>query len=265
MMHSSNGLNPDQERARDAVRRLPTPEAPAGFRLQLKRDFTEGTIRLPRRQTEEIGRFPRPILISVAMTVAAVIALLFVSIGNRGPSWEVRNPEPGGRLVVNGESIVMDETDTIRSLLRPGARLAVEDPIDVTIACDRHLLLQLTPGTEIVLPANPRRWFGRDLRTEIVHGMLFITTGERFRGATLTVATPEATVEVLGTTLAVILESYGTCVCVAQGSVRVGTDEDSIETVPEGKRKVFYKDGSPPSLEEISPSERAMFERLQAL
>ena len=65
--------------------------------------------------------------------------------------------------------------------------------------------------------------------------------------------------------LAVILEPYGTCVCVVQGSVRVGADGEAIEIVPEGKRKVFYKDGSPPSIEEISPTERTMFERLQAL
>jgi ferric-dicitrate binding protein FerR (iron transport regulator) len=74
-----------------------------------------------------------------------------------------------------------------------------------------------------------------------------IVTGPRFRGAVLRVVTPEADVEVIGTTLAVIRDATATCVCAFEGSVRMGPRTLELETVPPGMRRFLYNDGRPPA------------------
>lgn len=258
-------LDTDQRRARESARGLPMVPSDPGFRERLKRQFIERTIPAPPRAEKEASWFPKPVLISIALSAAAVIFLLFLSVANRGPSWEIVRPDPGARLLVDGEPLDLDRADMVEASLHSGARLAVEGSAAITFSCGEHLLIQLPVGTEITLPADPKRWLGRRLQTSITKGRLRIVTGEPFRGASLRVRTPDAEVEVLGTTLAVILEPYGTCVCVLDGSVRVHTESEPASLVPEGSRKVFYNDGRAPLVDEIRPDEWMKLERLQSL
>jgi ferric-dicitrate binding protein FerR (iron transport regulator) len=86
-------------------------------------------------------------------------------------------------------------------------------------------------------------------------GEVRFVTGPRFRGARLTVATPEAQIEVSGTTLAVIRDSVSTCVCVLSGTVRIGPAEGAMETVPAGRRRALFRDGRTPHEMTLSPME----------
>jgi hypothetical protein len=195
--------------------------------------------------------------------VATALVLLFTA--NQGPDWQLHEPVPEGSLIVDGSPIPLDRIDEVNDHLQPGARLALTDSVDVTLVSNHHLLIQLAPGTEVTLPERPKRWSGRDLHTEITRGRIRITTRSRFEGAVFNVRTPEATVMISGTTLAVILESYGTCVCVYEGSVQVTGSGDSHEEVPEGTRMDFYNDGRPPALAEIRPKEFQILRMLESL
>jgi len=96
---------------------------------------------------------------------------------------------------------------------------------------------------------------------EVRHGEIRVTTGPAFHGARLHVQTPEATVVVTGTTLAVICEPIGTCVCVYDGEVGVGAKGDRMEPVVTGRRRFVFNDGRSPESAEIRPIEN---ERLAA-
>jgi ferric-dicitrate binding protein FerR (iron transport regulator) len=98
--------------------------------------------------------------------------------------------------------------------------------------------MQVAPGTDLTLPASAGRWFGRATRASVANGEVRITTGTGFHGARLAVETPEAMVQVTGTTLAVICEPTGTCVCVLEGSVRVAAQAGGAGVpVSEGHRR----------------------------
>src|SRR5205085_433042 len=105
---------------------------------------------------------------------------------------------------------------------RSGARVRVPSGAAIEIAAAGDMVVQITSGTDATVPGVPGRWFGRRVEGELESGELRITTGPRFAGATLALTTPEANVVVTGTTLAVIREPAGTCVCVFDGRVRVG-------------------------------------------
>jgi ferric-dicitrate binding protein FerR (iron transport regulator) len=64
-----------------------------------------------------------------------------------------------------------------------------------------------------------------------------VTTGRRFSGARLAITTPEASVRVTGTTLAVIAEPAGTCVCVLEGTAHVSPHRGGVTRVSSGTRR----------------------------
>src|SRR4029077_6921354 len=86
-------------------------------------------------------------------------------------------------------------------------------------------------------------------------GEIRITTGPRFAGARLAVSSPRAGAEVKGTTLAVIREPGGTCVCVYDGVVRVGEKRGPMVEVGHGHRRYVFNDGRDPEIAEIREAE----------
>lgn len=131
------------------------------------------------------------------------------------------------------------------------------------ILCNGHLVVQLTPSTEMTVPAPPRRWFGRAATASFHGGEARILTGPRFRGSRLTVVTDEARVEVTGTTLAVIRDAEGTCVCVFEGAVAVGARGDEPERVATGLRRFHYKGSRPAATLPIDDMENAKLSMFQ--
>ena len=64
-----------------------------------------------------------------------------------------------------------------------------------------------------------------------------------------------ARVEVTGTTLAVICDPEGTCVCVFEGVVHVGRKSGPLSPVEHGKRGFVYNDGREPVVATIRETE----------
>jgi len=260
-------LSPEQKRASDAVRALGAPPADAAYRARLKREFASGA--LGARERPAVLPLPfwrRPALAWVALPAAAAAALIAVSTLNRGPDWELVASRGTGEAVVDGVPVSMARAGDLKRRLRPGARLQLPPDGEIEIALRGQMAMQVVAGTDVTLPAAAGRWFGRSARANVTHGELRITTGAGFHGARLAVETPEAMVEVTGTTLAVICEPTGTCVCVLEGRVRVaGQAEGAGVMVPEGRRRYVFNDARPPETAEIRANEHVSLAEFREL
>jgi hypothetical protein len=253
--HRPNPLAPEETRARDAVRGLERPRADATFRGRLKRDFVTG--RIGERAVLELPvTWHRRLAWRLALAPIAVAAMaVALVLANRGPGWTVLEIAGDGVAVVDQLPVPLTHGEQLRRGLHAGARLTVPAGAQIELASAGRMVVQIAGGTEFTLPASPGRWFGRRVAGAVRHGEVRVTTGPAFRGARLRVDTPEAAVEVTGTTLAVICEPLGTCVCVYDGVVRVGARGGVAESVPSGRRRFVFNDGRPPELADIRPVE----------
>jgi len=257
---------PDEARARVAVRSLPVPEARPEFRARLRAGFVSGAIApaAGRAQPWSFAARPHPALRWAALPVAAAALLLAVSALNQGPRWELIESRGEGIVVVGGVPVPAQHAADLARRLKGGARVRVPEGGELELAARGTIVMQISAGTDVTLPATPGRWFGRRIEASVEHGEMRITTGRRFPGARLVVSTPEASVEVTGTTLAVICEPSGTCVCVLEGRVAVaGNGEGAPVTVREGRRRYVFNDARSPESAEMRPVEHAMLSALR--
>lgn len=211
------------DHVRGALSQAPAPPADAAYRARLKDAFVTGAI--DGGEDPRVVRLPRPWFVrpAFAASLAAAAALVVVfGIANRGPAWEIEAAEGGGT----------------------GYRLT------------GRLAMEASPGTEVDVPRRPGRWIGRDIELTARSGVIRITTGPEFPGTTLRVHTPEADVVVTGTTLAVIMEPEGTCVCVYEGSIQMGARGGEMMGVSSGDRCFMFNDGRPPEHGDIRPAEK---------
>lgn len=245
---------PDETRARDAVRGLASPRADLAFRERLKRDFVAG--REGRRVLELPAAWHRRPAWRTAFAAVGLTALAMVgTLANRGPAWTLLSSSGDGVAVVDRVPVPLGHAEELERRLRPGARLVMPAGAEIEIASAAGLVVEVTAGTEFTLPASPGRWFGRRVSGAVAHGEIRLTTGPSFHGARLRLDTPEASVEVTGTTLAVICEPAGTCVCVYDGVVGVGAKGAQAIHVPGGRRRFVFSDTRDPELADIRPVE----------
>jgi len=267
-MSEHERMTREQERAARLVRGLETPEADPVFRTRLREGFVSGRI------AEETAARPRPVraastpwwrlpVVGWAAAAAAVaVVLTSVVVLNRAPAWRLVGVEGTGIVVVDGRQVPIDRADALAASLRPGARVRVPDGATISIASAGLMAVDFTSGSDLVVPHLPGRWYGRDAHAEIQRGSMRITTGHDFQGARLRIDTPEAGVEVTGTTLAVICEPAGTCVCVLEGGVKVGPRDGPMEVVTAGRRRFLFVDGSEEA-DEMRPAERMKLSMLR--
>jgi len=250
-------LTPEEQRASQAVRALSTPPAGAAYRARLKREFESGVLEAPVRPVRApLPLWRRPALAWVALPAAAAALLIVVGALNRGPSWELIASRGQGEAAVDGVPVPLARADELRRRLHHGVRMRLPENGEIEIALPGQMAFQVAAGTDVTLPAAVGRWFGRSAHANVAHGELRITTGAAFHGARLAVETPEAMVEVTGTTLAVICEPTGTCVCVLEGRVRVAAQAEGAGVmVSEGRRRYVWNDARPPESAEIRPNE----------
>lgn len=235
-------IGPAEQRARDAVQALTAPAPDAAFRARLRESFASGAFPAPARRIVPLPWYRRAGgWFAVPAAAAAVIALVFVL--NRGPDWSLA-PMPGeGIVVVDGRPIPLQHGEDLARALRPGARVVVPDGSEMRLTSGAGLVVLATEGTEFVLPGAPGRWFGRTASARIERGTLRIATLGRFHGATLRVTTPEAEVMVTGSTLAIICEPAGTCVCVLDGHVLMAKPGGTMAPIEGGTRRLIFSDG----------------------
>lgn len=191
-----------------------------------------------------------------AASIAAATFLVTVLLLNQGPAWRVASSHGEGIAVVDGRPVPIGHTTDFDRWLRPGATLQIPDDSDLEIHSAGLLAVALLPGTRFTIPDVPGRWFRRTVHAEVSGGEARITTASRFRGARLEIKTPDARIEVTGTTLAVICEPEGTCVCVLDGVVRVGDQEQPRVDVGRGRRRYVFADGRASLNAEIRSSEQ---------
>ncbi|MGH7726899.1 MAG: FecR domain-containing protein [Candidatus Eiseniibacteriota bacterium] len=252
-----SGPRPDvREQARAAIRGLSSPAADPGFRERLGQQFAEGD--LPLAEQPRAARL-RPWLAAAAVVLGVFATFLLFT--EHGPSWQVANRRAEGTVEVDG--VVVPHSQLAERALRPGTRIRVLAAPDLELVLPGTVALQITPGTEMTLPGLPRSLGRRGVVSEFVSGEARVTSGAGFAGARFRFRTPEAHVEVTGTTLAVIRDSVATCVCVFEGTVRMGLSPDALTPVAAGSRRSIYRDGRPPFTEEIRPMERMKLDMLR--
>jgi ferric-dicitrate binding protein FerR (iron transport regulator) len=260
--------SPQETRVLEQLRAAPPHAADPAFRERLRRDFVSGefaerplVVALPRRRRH---RARWVVGFAAAATVAIVAAAL-----NQAPRWTALPSAGTGTVVVNGVSLSVANTSELTRRLRPGARLLLQSSQDLDLVSSGLLAMQLSPGTEMVLPSPPGRWFGRASRASVDRGLLRVTTGRRFGGARLAIRTPEATVHVTGTTLAVIAEPTGTSVCVLEGITHVRPHRGSMTRVHPGSTCEVVRGTATSRMREMREAERPKLldlrDRLQAV
>ena len=246
MSHES--LRPDEKAARDAVRGLPPPQADAAYRDRLRRSFGSGTIESRVRPSRI-----RPIVWGAPLAAAAAIVLAVVL--NQGPRWELDGVSGSGSVAVDGRDLAVSERDAIGRAVRSGTRIRTSGDVQIDLRLPGMMALQIPPGSEAVIPTAPGRWFARTSLGEVTAGEVRFTTGPGLRGARLRISTPEAWIDVSGTTFAVIREPIGSCVCVLEGEVRMSSRTAREEVVRAGTRRYLFTDGRPPLVEPIRSME----------
>jgi hypothetical protein len=253
-----NHLGPDEERARQAVRSLPRAEADPGFRERLKADFVAGRLGAatepppafpPRRRRRRAGMWRVLVPSVLALAVIAVVIL------NGGPVPELAGVSGEGTVIVGEITYATSDREAIAGAIRGGSSIEVSDGVDLDLMYGDVFAVRLSSGSATV-PTAPGRWFGKKAVSGVGFGELNVLTGPGFRGDQLVIATDDGVIEITGTLVSVFSDSALTCVCVQEGTASVGEDEDDMEPIPAGKRKVMFADGRPPMVTDIAPPHR---------
>jgi ferric-dicitrate binding protein FerR (iron transport regulator) len=255
----------EEERGRRALETLESPPADPRFRAALKRAFVAGEIAPAREFVERPApsrtRMPswwRPPVLTWAAPAFTMAALAIgMVIADRGPQWEVMVASGTGIVIVDDHPVSMNHGDELRRRVHAGARVRVPEDGSLELMSRGNLGLHLEPGADVTIPAVPGRWFARAVEGQIRSGVMRITSLDHFHGARLTILSPEARVQVTGTTLSVIREPQGTCICVLEGTVQVGPRDGAMVSVPHGERRFIFNDGRAPESAEMRPTEVA--------
>jgi ferric-dicitrate binding protein FerR (iron transport regulator) len=242
--------SPAEERARESIRKLDQVKADARFEERLEERFVGGAFAaatLPGRRTGA------PVAAAPWLGFAAAAAILVAAglVLNGGLNWSLNAVSGSGVMTVDGTGYSAAETETLPKRLAAGALVETDAQAGFEFLVPGVLVIEVMPGSRVMAPTIPNRWWGRSVEFGVATGEARLMTGPAFPGTELTVVTPEGTVLVTGTTIAVNRDESGTCVCVLNGTARIGTGPDDMEDVPSGMRKVMPSDGSAPFITEV--------------
>ena len=264
-------LSEEEDRARRALLDAPPPRADAAFRERLRESFVSGAIEVSgtreardraRRKTSPI-RLPRrsraPVWIAASLAAAAALTIVVGTL-NQGQKWMVTGVRGEGMVAVDGETVPLSDRTALNRLIVPGAEVKLPEGVEIDLVSDGVMALQLSRRTDLTIPPPPTRWINRRSEIHVRYGDIRVTTGRRFHGTRLNVVTPEAAVEVVGTTLAVIVQTNGTCCCVLEGTAQVGRMAENgptdMQPVTGGHLRFVWKENRPPSSDHMRDMER---------
>jgi hypothetical protein len=255
-------LSPSERATRDAVRGLSHPPAAEGFRARLRHEFVSGRIGRRRERAWAAPWFARG---AVLAPVAAGLLAVTLLAANRGPDWRVVSAEGDGRVVVDGVEFAPGDTLALAERVSRGGRVVVRGAVTLDLVASGVAAVTLAPGADVLLSPAPNRWWWRAMSARLAAGDAYFSTGRVFHGATLDVATPEASVRAVGTSFAVLCAPFGTCVCVMQGHVTVGgrnaTPGEGV-VVPSGMRRIVHPDQAAETLPILDESVRRLHRQL---
>ena len=250
-------------RLREVLKGLPQLEADRDYRQRLARRFVSGDFEREAAPWSPRGRSRRPVLAWAAAVLALATALAVYGLRPEQPSWRVVAATGEGDIGLDGVPVAAGDSETWGARLRAGIRVQIPDGGELTVVSTDGVVLQLTAGTDMTLPAAGWWPWQESWNSRIATGEARITTAQEFRGRKVRIASDEARIEVTGTTLAVIKNSDGICVCVFAGRVRMGARGAPLEVVDAGRRHVVFSDGKPELTEDILPMEKTKLGMLQ--
>jgi hypothetical protein len=231
----------------------------------------------PAAPPRRMFRFPKPTRprFAAVLAAAAAITVAIGIVGNRGAQWRLLQVAGTGYIQADGEIIPIERLNLLAERLHPGVEIVVPPSASIDIAAGSDLAMEILPGTSFTVPPAPPRWFMRRSELYARGGEIRVTTGPTFQGAKLELHTPDAMVQVTGTTLAVIMEPTGTCVCVLEGEVMVGargvsagpegSGGGSMMPVTSGHRGYVFRDGRDPERADIRPTELVALAKFRSL
>ena len=249
------------ESVRADLRRTPAARPNAAYRARVRAAFLDGRLEetARRRGAPNARRF-----LPFVAAAALLLLVLILRTSRPGESWMVSRVSGSGSIEVDGRAWNEGVARSAAAKwLRPGARITLGAETGLELVLKGSMVLELAPGSAVVLPRRegdaPESYVG-----VVDRGVLRICTAPGFRGRRLYVRTPEARVEVHGTTLSVLRDEQGTCVCVLEGSVLVRAANDSTMTsVKPGTRRYAPSGRAAAFTDEIRTEERAVLTDLE--
>ena len=250
--HERDNLDPQQRRAQDAVRGLGVPDADPAFRARLKEQFVSGAV--PARESPLATRAPSRIPWFSWGALAAAAVLAWAALGlNSLPGPELLAMRGPGAVVVDGRRADATHPAAVGKMLRPGAHVVLEGEASLDILYPGSLAMRLSPGTDLVLPERPGRWFRRTVAAELAMGEISVRTGPDLAGGELDVVTPAGTAAIGGTLINVFHNDELSCFCLHDGTARVLVDGVDLGAIADLQRRVVFMDGREPLLDAAAP------------
>ena len=247
-------LTPEERRLQEAIRGLGEVRADEGFRDRLREAFVSGDIDAggpdaPADNVVHLERAGRRRWWLAAVPAAAAV-LAFLLLAGGGPTWTLTSVTGTGAIVVNGQEADAGDADRLAELIEPEARLVVPATAELELILGEVMVVGIIRDSDVTLPAAAGS--GPMIAT-VTRGELLVRTGPAFPGQHLRILTSEGRIELTGTTIAVNKGDGFTCVCVLEGTARIGKDNADLEEVAAGFRKVMFADGSPSIIVDIEP------------
>ncbi len=266
--HNNMDLTPEERRMQKSVRNLGEVRADDAFREKLRRQFVSGELasgtpeedpgETPTPDTSDIidlptrsRRFKRALRVLPA--IAAVLVVVIFS--DRSPDWELEDVRGTGTVTVNNVTVDAADRGAVANLIVPDAQITVPEGVQLDIVLDGVLVVGVAGPADFTLPTNP----SKDpyvYEATIREGEFRLKTGPDFAGRDALLLTTEGRVEVTGTSLAVYKNTDVTCVCILEGTALIGKDQDHLDAVAEGMRKVMFADGRDPVIIPIEPGHK---------
>ncbi len=254
-------LTPEERRLQEALRGLDEVRPDDAFRERLRSEFISGEMAgeidvrddggpLDNIVPLDRGGNRRRLWVAAVPVLAAILAFLLLTGGD--PSWELKSVTGSGAILVNGQSVDAADVDRLAELIVPEARIVVPATAELELVLGDVMVFGIIRDSDVTLTTGPDRNHAT-LTSTVTNGELLVKTGPDFAGEHLLILTSEGRIELTGTTIAVNKGDGFTCVCVLEGTARIGKDTADLEEVSAGYRKVMFADGSPSIIVDIEP------------
>lgn len=247
----------DERKIKEAIRSTGDVRADASFRERLKEEFRSGNIAEVASRPDGAAVRTWPRLAWLLVPAAAVVVLVALLVPRSATTWSVQAIRGEGQIEIDGQAISSGTPELVAAALRSGARIRVPEGLSVDVRLDDVMILEFAGGTDATVPAEPAGDSGNTVIGTVHDGELRIKTGPGFPGSELRVMTPESLTVIVGTIVSVYKGDGYTCVCVLEGTARVGIDDTDLEDVPHDHLKYFFEDGEEPILTDISEDHAA--------
>ncbi len=257
--HEQDNREPGQRLAQDAVRSLGVPAADPAFRERLKAQFVAGAVPAQPAFADSTPARPRPRprrLVAVygwgTLAAAAVVAFAVCGL-NRLPGPQLVAVNGTGSVIMDDEVLAAGSPDLIAARLHPGARLRVDGDTSLDLQYPGAMMWRLEPGTDVVLPDRPGRWFGRSCAPTWPRARSACAPARTCTGANWTWPPRRAPPRSTAPSSTSCSNDELTCFCLHDGTAHVSLDGRDLGAIPPMMRRVIFTDGRPPELSDIAP------------